>query len=39
MSDVAKVFELIKEHEVKYVDLRFTGPRGKPQHVSTIGGD
>ena len=34
MSDVAKVFELIKEHEVKYVDLRFTDPRGKLQHVS-----
>ena len=34
MSDVAKVFELIKEHEVKYVDLRFTDPRGKWQHVT-----
>jgi glutamine synthetase len=34
MSDVSKVFELIKEHDVKYVDLRFTDPRGKLQHVS-----
>ena len=34
MSDASQVFELIKEHEVKYVDLRFTDPRGKLQHVS-----
>ena len=34
MSDVSKVFDLIKEHDVKYVDLRFTDPRGKLQHVS-----
>jgi glutamine synthetase len=34
MTDVSKVFDLIKEHEVKYVDLRFTDPRGKMQHVS-----
>ena len=34
MSDVSKVFDLIKEHDVKYVDLRFTDPRGKMQHVS-----
>jgi hypothetical protein len=26
-SDVAKVFEVIKDHDVKCVDLRFTGPR------------
>ena len=40
MSDVSKVFDLIKENDVKYVDLRFTDPRGKlqhtAQHVSTI---
>ncbi|MDR3518273.1 MAG: type I glutamate--ammonia ligase [Azospirillaceae bacterium] len=40
MTDVSKVFDLIKEHDVKYVDLRFTDPRGKlqhtAQHVSTI---
>jgi len=34
MSDVSKVFDLIKDHDVKYVDLRFTDPRGKLQHVS-----
>src|ERR1700738_5305366 len=37
---VAKVMELIQEHSVEYVDLRFTDPRGKwqhtAQHVSTI---
>ena len=40
MSDVSRVFDLIKENDVKYVDLRFTDPRGKlqhtAQHVSTI---
>jgi len=40
MSDMKKVFELIKENDVKYVDFRFTDPRGKWQHlahhVSTI---
>ena len=25
---------LMKEHEVKYVDLRFTDTRGKEQHVT-----
>jgi len=29
-----KVFDLIKEHDVKYVDFRFTDPRGKWQHLS-----
>ncbi|WP_366654364.1 type I glutamate--ammonia ligase [Fodinicurvata sp. EGI_FJ10296] len=40
---ISKVFDLIKEHDVKYVDLRFTDPRGKwqhtAQHVSTIDED
>jgi glutamine synthetase, type I len=39
-DDVKKVLDLIKEHDVKYVDFRFTDPRGKwqhtAQHVSTI---
>ncbi len=43
MSDVKKVMEMIKENDVKYVDLRFTDPRGKwqhtAQHVSTIDED
>ena len=29
-----EVFELIKEKDVKFVDLRFTDTRGKEQHVS-----
>jgi glutamine synthetase len=28
------VLDLIKEHEVKFVDLRFTDSKGKEQHVS-----
>ncbi|MFC7332129.1 type I glutamate--ammonia ligase [Rhodocista pekingensis] len=43
MSDLSKVFDLIKEHDVKYVDFRFTDPRGKlqhtAQHVSTVDED
>ncbi len=42
-EDVKKVLEMIKEHSVEYVDLRFTDPRGKwqhtAQHVSTISED
>jgi glutamine synthetase len=34
MSDVKKILEMIKEHEVKYVDFRFTDPRGKWQHLA-----
>ena len=34
MSDVKQVMEMIKEHDVKYVDFRFTDPRGKWQHTS-----
>ncbi|KZD09879.1 type I glutamate--ammonia ligase [Oceanibaculum pacificum] len=34
MSDTKKVMEMIKENDVRYVDLRFTDPRGKWQHVS-----
>jgi glutamine synthetase len=28
------VFDLIKDHDVKFVDLRFTDSKGKEQHVS-----
>jgi glutamine synthetase len=28
------LFDLIKKHDVKYVDLRFTDPRGKLQHLT-----
>jgi glutamine synthetase len=34
MSNAKKVFDLIKEHDVKYVDLRFTDMRGTVHHVS-----
>jgi len=35
MSDaIQKVFELIKEHECEFFDVRFTDTRGKWQHVS-----
>jgi glutamine synthetase len=34
MSDVKKVFDMIKENDVPYVDLRFTDPRGKWQHLA-----
>ena len=30
----ADVLKAIKEHDVKYVDLRFTDPRGKWQHTA-----
>ncbi len=39
----ARAMELMQEHSVEYVDLRFTDPRGKwhhtTQHVSTIDAD
>jgi glutamine synthetase len=31
---MSKTLELIKEHNVKWVDLRFTDTRGKEQHVT-----
>ena len=34
MSDPKKILDLIKEKDVKYVDFRFTDPRGKWQHVT-----
>ncbi len=43
MSDISKVMDMIKEHDVEFVDLRFTDPRGKwqhtAQHVSTVNDD
>src|SRR6202451_1520853 len=42
-SGVGRVLEMLTEHAVEYVDLRFTDPRGKwqhtAQHVSTIDED
>ena len=34
MTTANDVLKLIKENEVKYVDCRFTDPRGKWQHVT-----
>ncbi|MBX3515058.1 MAG: type I glutamate--ammonia ligase [Xanthobacteraceae bacterium] len=34
MSSAKDVLKLIKDQDVKYVDLRFTDPRGKWQHVT-----
>ena len=34
MSDAISVLKMIKDNEVKYVDLRFTDPRGKWQHLA-----
>jgi glutamine synthetase len=34
MSDAKKVLEFFKENDVKYVDFRFTDPRGKWQHTA-----
>ena len=33
----SKVIKLIKEKEIEYVDLRFTDPRGKLQHLTMDG--
>lgn len=34
MADAKTVLKKIKDEEVRYVDLRFTDPRGKMQHVT-----
>ena len=34
MKTARDVLKAIKENDVKYVDLRFTDPRGKWQHVT-----
>ena len=34
MTTAAEVLQTIKDKDVKYVDLRFTDPRGKMQHVT-----
>jgi len=33
----SKVLKLMKEKEIEYVDLRFTDPRGKLQHLTMDG--
>ncbi|MEQ8641107.1 MAG: type I glutamate--ammonia ligase [Alphaproteobacteria bacterium] len=34
MSSPDSIFQMIKDHDVKYIDLRFTDPRGKWQHMA-----
>ena len=34
MSDASTVLKMIKENDVRYVDYRFTDPRGKWQHLA-----
>ena len=34
MSDAKSIMNIIKEKEIQFVDLRFTDPRGKMQHLS-----
>lgn len=34
MSDIASVLQMIKEHEIEFVDFRFTDPKGKSQHTT-----
>ena len=34
MADAKAIMEMIKENDISYVDLRFTDPRGKMQHVT-----
>ena len=36
MSDTKSVLKSLKEDDIAYVDLRFTDPRGKMQHVSIV---
>ncbi|MGB0507377.1 MAG: type I glutamate--ammonia ligase [Pikeienuella sp.] len=36
MSDIQTVLNTIKEEDVAYVDIRFTDPRGKLQHVTVM---
>ncbi len=36
MSDSKNVLKTIKDEEIEYVDLRFTDPRGKMQHVTVL---
>ena len=33
-NTAADIMKMIKEHEVDWVDVRFTDPRGKWQHLS-----
>jgi len=34
MSNASDVLKMVKDNDIKYLDLRFTDPRGKMQHVT-----
>ena len=34
MSDVNLILEMIKENDIRFIDLRFTDTRGKWQHLT-----
>ena len=34
MPDTKTIMEMIKENDIRFVDLRFTDPRGKWQHLT-----
>ena len=34
MSDASTIQQMVQEHDIKFVDLRFTDPRGKWQHLT-----
>ena len=34
MSEIKNILKKLKDNDITYVDLRFTDPRGKMQHVS-----
>ncbi len=34
MSDASSIMKMIKDNEIRFVDLRFTDPRGKWQHLT-----
>ncbi len=36
MADAKNVFALIKEHDIRFVDFRFTDPRGRCHHTTYI---
>ena len=35
-SEAAKVLKTIEDNEIEWVDLRFTDPKGKWQHLSMV---
>ena len=37
-NDAGKILNMIKEQEIEWVDLRFTDPKGKWQHLSMVSG-